>query len=110
MKQYWDYKRAPNSAKEALKMREPGKATARIGDLQVNVKMRKYNDAQMHPDAAFAHSFRDNVKGERTLLMNVRLAWAKLFKKSDNQPRNLKDKPNKPRFDPGENAKGIWYK
>lgn len=110
MKQYWDYKRAPNSAKEALKMREPGRATARIGDLQVNVKMRKYNDAQMHPDARFAHSFRDNVKGERTLLMNVRLAWAKLFKKSDNQPRNLKEKHGKPRFDPGENAKGIWYK
>jgi hypothetical protein len=110
MKQYWDYKRAPNSAKEALKMREPGRATARIGDLQVNVKMRKYNDAQMHPDARFAHSYRDNVKGERTLLMNVRLAWAKLFKKSDNQPRNLKEKPGKIRFDPGENAKGIWYK
>jgi hypothetical protein len=110
MKQYWDYKRAPNSAREALKLREPGRANARIGDLQVNVKMRKHVDAAMHPDAKYAHSLRDNVKEERTFLMNVKLTWAKLFKKSDNQPRSLKEKPGKLRFDPGENAKGIWYK
>jgi hypothetical protein len=108
MKQYWDYKHAPNSAKEALKVREPGKANAHIGDLQVNVKMKKHVDAAMHPDAKFAHSLRDNVKAERTLLMNVRLTWAKLFKKSDNQPRNLKEKPSRPRYDPGE--KDLWYK
>jgi hypothetical protein len=108
MKQYWDYVKAPNSKPGALKVREPGKATARIGDLQVNVKMHKPTDAQMHPDARWANSLRDNVKAERTFLMNVRLTWAKLFKKSDYQPRNLKEKQGKPRFDPGE--KDLWYK
>jgi hypothetical protein len=108
MKQYWDYVKAPNSKPGALKVREPGKANARIGDLQVNVKMHKPTDAQMHPDARWANSLRDNVKEERTFLMNVRLTWAKLFKKSDYQPRNLKEKPGKPRYDPGE--KDLWYK
>jgi hypothetical protein len=69
--------------------------------------MRKYNDHSLHPDAKFAHGYRDNVKDERTILMNVRLTWAKLFKKSDNQPRGLKQKPGKPRYDPNE--KGLWY-
>ena len=108
MKQYWNYKRGPNSPKEALKLREPGKATARIGDLQVNVKMKKHYGNELHPDARFANSYRDNVKEERTLLMNIKLTWSKLFKKSDTQPRNLKEKPSKPRYDPAE--KGLWYK
>lgn len=107
MKQYWDYKRNPNSSKEAMKLREPGRAEAKIGNLQVNVKMRKYSDRSLHPDAKFAHGFRDNVKEERSMLMNVRLVWAKLFKKSENQPRGLKQKPGKPRYDPKE--KDLWY-
>ena len=107
VKEYWNYKRNPNSSKQALKLREPNKVNARLGDIQSNVKMKKYTNAQLHPDAQFAHSFRDNVKGERTLIMNFKLLWSKLFKKSDNQPRGLKVKPGRPRFDPKE--QGMWY-
>lgn len=107
MKQNWDYVHNPNSNKSALKVREPSKANARIGDLQVNVKMKKIYHGELHPDAKFAHSYRNNVKEERTLFMNIRLTWAKLFKKGDNQPRGLKQKPTRPRYDPNE--KGLWY-
>ncbi len=50
----------------------------------------------------FAHSFRDNVKEERTLLMNVKLMWAKLFRKNETQPENLKERITKPKYDKRE--------
>ena len=102
------YTKAPNSPKGALKVKEPGKAQPHIGDLQVNVKMKRHVGKELHPDARYAHIQHNNVKEERTLLMNFRLAWAKLFKKSDTQPRGLKQKNPKPRYDPAE--EGIWYK
>jgi hypothetical protein len=107
MKQYWDYRRNPQSAKDALKIPFSGKATARVNDYQGNSKMHKYTGAQLHPDAQFAHSEHDNVKGERTLLMNVKLKWSKLFRKSETQPENLKEKKGKIRYDKRE--KGLWY-
>ncbi|CAN5208752.1 hypothetical protein BH09BAC3_BH09BAC3_03800 [soil metagenome] len=106
MKQYWKYKHNPNSAKDALKLREPGKADYRIADYQGNVKMHKYNDKRLHPDSKFAHGYRDNVKEERTILMNVKLMWARLFRKSETQPDNLKEKITKPKYDKRE--KGMW--
>ncbi len=102
-----EYRHNPNSADEALKVYYPGKAIARLGDYQGNIKMHKYNDKRLHPDAKFAHGFRDNVKEERTFLMNVKLIWSKLFKKNDTQPDNLKEKIRKPRYDKGE--QGMWY-
>ncbi|MBK5280051.1 MAG: hypothetical protein JJE09_14420 [Bacteroidia bacterium] len=84
-----------------------GKATARIRDYQGNLKMHKYNDSRLHPDSKFAHSFHDNVKEERTFLINVKLFWSKVFKKSDTQPEHLKEKVRKPRYDKGE--EGMWY-
>ena len=69
--------------------------------------MRKYNDNRLHPDAQFAHSFRDNVKEERTIFMNIKLMWAKLFRKSETQPDHLKDRVRRPRYDKRE--KGLWY-
>ena len=103
----WKYKQNPNSDSEALKGRAPDKAYARIGDYQGNIKMRKYNDNRLHPDAQFAHSFRDNVKEERTIFMNIKLMWAKLFRKSETQPDHLKDRVRRPRYDKRE--KGLWY-
>jgi len=100
------YKHNPHSADEALKVLAPGKAYAKIGNYQGNIKMHKYNDKRLHPDAQFAHTHRDNVKGERTILMDVKLLWAKLFKKEETQPENLKDNSHKPRYDKGE--KGLW--
>ena len=101
-KQTKEYRHNPNSADDALKVFYPAKAIARLDDYQGNVKMRKFNNKNLHPDAKFAHGFRDNVKEERTFLMNVKLFWAKLFKKSDTQPDHLKEKIRKPRYDKGE--------
>lgn len=103
----WKYKQNPNSASEALKGRAPDKAYAKIGDYQGNIKMRKYNDNKLHPDAQFAHGFRDNVKEDRTIFMNIKLMWAKLFRKSETQPDHLKEKVRRPRYDKRE--KGLWY-
>jgi hypothetical protein len=100
------YRHNPRSAEEALKILAPGKAYAKIGDYQGNIKMHKFSDKRLHPDAEFAHSGRNNVKNERTIFMDVKLMWAKLFKKSDTQPENLKEKSQKLRHDKGE--KGLW--
>jgi hypothetical protein len=107
MKRNWNYKHNPKSADDALKVQSPGKATALAKNYQGNLKMYRYKDPKLHPDAKFAHSFDDNVKEERTILMNLRLFWAKLFKKSDTQPDHLKDKNRKPRYDKRE--QGMWY-
>ena len=107
IKMQWHYKHNPSSAAEALKVRAPDKAYAKIGNYQGNIKMRKYNDHRLHPDAQFAHGWRDNVKDERTIFMNFKLIWSKLFKKSDTQPDHLKEKLRKPRYDKGE--QGMWY-
>ncbi|MEQ8425067.1 MAG: hypothetical protein RIA63_10180, partial [Cyclobacteriaceae bacterium] len=107
VKVQWTYKQNPNSADGALKGRAPDRAYAKIGNYQGNVKMRKYNERNLHPDAQFAHSTRDNVKEERTIFMNIKLMWAKLFRKSDTQPDHLKEKERRPRYDKRE--KGLWY-
>ncbi len=103
----WNLKQNPSSDTEAIKGRAPDKAYAKIGNYQGNVKMRKFNDSKLHPDAQFAHSFRDNVKEERTIFMNIKLMWAKLFRKGETQPDHLKDNERRPRYDKRE--KGLWY-
>ncbi|HCW08424.1 MAG TPA: hypothetical protein DGG95_13790 [Cytophagales bacterium] len=100
------YVHAPNSKKGALMVMSPGKATARIGDFQVNIKMNKPHGKDFHPDSKFANSQRDNVKHERTFLMNIRLAWAKLFRKSSTQPKAVKEKVRRPRYD--KNEREVW--
>jgi hypothetical protein len=110
VKQY-HYVRNPASAREALKVREPGKAFARATDYQGNIRMKKFslfdkNRAQ-HPDTRFIKTNKNNVDGERDVLTNLKLWWARLFKKQEAQPENLKEKGRKPRYDSGE--KGMWY-
>jgi hypothetical protein len=106
MKMTWSYKHNPSSNGNALKVIAPGKAYARINDYQGNVKMRKYTDGRMHPDAQFAHGNRDNVKEDRTFMMNLKLLWAKLFKKNELQPENVKEKEHRPRYDKKETE--LW--
>ncbi len=106
MKQTWDYKHNPNSAREALDVRVPGNMNARIDRFKGNTKIHRYSGSQLHPDAKFAHGFRDNVDSERTFLMNVKLKWAKLFRKSETQPKNLKERNPRPKYDKRE--KGMW--
>lgn len=100
------YVHNPNSKKGALMVFAPSRANARIKDLQVNVKMSKPNGKNLHPDAQFAHGYRNNVKQDRTVLMNLKLKWAKLFKKNDTQPRAVKEKIRKPRYDKRE--RDLW--
>jgi len=107
----WNYVHNPNSADEALKVREPGKAFARSTDYQGNIKMQKFKffekNRHLHPDAQFVKTNKNNVDGERDILTNFKLWWARLFKKEDTQPDHLKDKGHKPRYDKGE--EGLWY-
>lgn len=100
------YRHNPKSDKDALKVLAPGRAYAKINNYQGNVKMSKPNGKNLHPDAKFAHGHRDNVKSERTFLMNVKLWWAKLFKKNDNQTEAVKEKVRRPRYDKKE--KELW--
>ena len=109
VKQY-DYLHNKSSDKEALDVREPGRAFGRSVDYQGNVKMRKFDifgKKGYHPDAQFVKTNKNNVKEERGLITNIKLLWGKLFRKSSTQPTNLKEKYHKPRYDKGE--KGMWY-
>jgi len=111
VKRNFDYKHNPSSADEALNVREPGKAFARSTDYQGNIKMKKFDlfekDRRLHPDAKFVKTNKNNVDGERDLLTNFKLWWARMFRKQENQPENLKEKGKKPRYDKGE--EGLWY-
>ncbi len=106
----YNYQSNPSSSREALKVREPGKAFAKAANYQGNIKMQKFNffkHPDYHPDASFVKTNKNNVKEERDLLTNIRLFWAKLFRKSENQPDHLKEKVRKPRYDSRE--VGLWY-
>jgi len=113
VKQY-NYIHNGSSAKEALKVREPGKAFARATDYQGNIKMKKIDikelfaqrNRTLHPDAKFVKIEKNNVASERNLMTNIKLWWAKTFRKNDTQPENLKDRGHKPRYDKGE--QGLW--
>lgn len=110
VKQY-KYVRNPSSADEALKVREPGKAFAKINSYQGNIRMQKFQlfekNRELHPDAKFVRTNKNNVKEERDAVTNFRLWWARLFKKQETQPGHLKEKGKKPRYDKGE--QGMWY-
>lgn len=107
----WDYIRNPSSSKDAMRVREPGRAFARSTDYQGNIKMRKFDlfaKSNLHPDAKFVKINKNNVAEERDLLTNFKLWWSKLFfKKNETLPDHLKDKGRKPRYDKGE--QGLWY-
>ncbi len=101
-----DYRHNPASDKEALKVLSPGKAYARVNDFQGNLKMKKFNGKELHPDAKFAHNYRNNVKEERTILMNVKLFWSKVFKKNGTQTKAVKENVKRPRYDKKERE--LW--
>lgn len=105
------YQRNASSVAEALKVREPGKAFARATDYQGNIKMQKYRlfekNRNLHPDSRFVKTNRNNVQEEKDALTNLKLWWARLFKKQETQPEHLKEKGKQPRYDKGE--QGLWY-
>ncbi len=101
-----NYRHNPTSDRDALKVIAPGKAYARVVDYQGNIKMNKFNHNKHFPDAEFAHGKGNNVKDERTIMTDVKLLWAKLFKKNGTQPDAVKDKVRRPRYDKKE--KELW--
>ncbi|HTF19019.1 MAG TPA: hypothetical protein VK658_13150 [Chryseolinea sp.] len=111
VKRNWDYIHNPSSAQEALRTREPGKAYARAAAYQGNIKMQKFalfeKNRNLHPDTKFIKPNKNNVDSERDAVTNFKLWWARLFKKEETQPDNLKYKGKKPRYDKGE--QGLWY-
>lgn len=106
----WDYIHNPSSTAQALKTREPGKAYASATAYQGNIKMQKYSlfekNRALHPDAKFIKTNKNNVDGERDMLTNFKLWWARLFKEQEKQPDHLKYKGKAPRYDKGE--EGMW--
>ena len=68
-----------------------------------------YREAKkdLHPDAQFVKTNKNNVDDEKGLFTNFKLWWARLFKKNDTQPDHLKEKIRKPRYDKRE--QGLWY-
>jgi hypothetical protein len=110
LKLKWNYKHNPSSADEAQDVREPGKAFARVTDYQGNIKMKSFKifrNKELHPDAQFVKTNKNNTDEEKDMLTNFKLWWARVFKKSDTQPDHLKEKIRKPRYDKGE--QGLWY-
>lgn len=111
VKRNWDYIHNPSSAAEALRTREPGKAYAKAAAYQGNIRMQKYalfeKNRNLHPDTKFIKPNKNNVDSERDVLTNFKLWWARLFKKEETQPDNVKYKGKKPRYDKGE--VGLWY-
>jgi hypothetical protein len=110
VKRDWKYIRNPSSAREALRVREPGKAFAKATDYQGNIKMSRFKlfeKSELHPDAKFVKTNKNNVAEERGFFTNIKLWWAKTFKKNENQPDHLKEKGPRPRYDKGE--QGLWY-
>jgi hypothetical protein len=101
-----NYRHNPNSDRDALKVLAPAKAYARIGDYQGNVKMKKQFERDAHPDGRYANSRNDNVKSERTLMMNVKLMFSKMFKRNANQPNVVKEPVRKPKYDKRERE--LW--
>ncbi len=100
------YVHNPNSNKNALNVLAPDRAVARIKDYQGNLKMSKPHGKNLLLDAQYAHGFRGNVKQDRTFLMNIKLKWAKLFKKNATQPDAVKEKVRRPRYDKKE--RDLW--
>lgn len=113
VKQY-NYIHNSSSAKDALNVREPGKAFARATDYQGNIKMKKIDftkmfserNRELHPDAKFVKTNKNNVDEERSFMTNMKLWWSRKFRKNENLPDHLKEREHKPRYDKKE--QGLW--
>lgn len=97
------YKKKPNAADGAMRGIGPSKAAISASNYQGNLKMKKGRFGDKHP--SFKFDDKPNGTVEKTKF-SFKLLWSKLFKKSENQPKFLKEKPRRPRYDKGE--EGLW--
>ncbi len=102
----WSYRQNPNSAKGALKGIGPSKAAVKASSYQGNIKMSRKRPEDIHPSYRYAKN-KNSATQEKEKLFSFKLMFAKWFKKSESQPKNLKEKERRPRFDNKE--KDIWY-
>ena len=106
-KQRFPYRHNPNSNTLALDGRYPGRAYAKIASFDGELKVKRYADGRLHPDAQFAHSRRRSQLDNRSWFTNVKLWWVKNFRKNETQPQYTKERIRKPRYDKREI--GLWY-
>lgn len=99
-----NYRKRPHAADGALKGIGPSKAAISASNYQGNIKMKKGRFGDRHPSYKFDGKPQDNVMAKTKFSLKV--LWSKLFKKNENQPQHLKEKPRKPRYDKGE--EGLW--
>ncbi|MEQ8926479.1 MAG: hypothetical protein RLO81_11735 [Fulvivirga sp.] len=102
----FNYKRNPSSVNEALKSRAPSKAAISASNYQGNIKMSKKRLEDRHPSFNYARG-KNSATQEKEKLFSLKLLFAKIFKKNEGQPDNLKEKERAPRFDKRE--RDIWY-
>jgi len=98
-----NYKTRPNAAKGSLKGIGPSKAAISASNFQGNIKMRKDRMANRHPSFKFDKPRDTPIEKTK---FSFKVLWSKLFKKNENQPAHLKEKPRKPRYDKDE--EGLW--
>lgn len=95
----------PKSADDALKVKPATKAMMAAGNYQGNVNMKRKAINGRHPSYRFEKASSDDSKVKKKL-NGVKMLWAKIFKKNENQPDHLKEKEKRPRFDKRE--KELW--
>ena len=62
---------------------------------------------QMHPSYHFTQDEPKNSKDEKEKVFKFKIWWEQLFGANGNQPKNLKERDKKPRYDKRESD--IWY-
>jgi len=97
------YKNKPFAADGAMKGIGPSKAAVTASNFQGNIKMRKGRMEDRHPSFKFDKPRDTPIEKTK---FSLKLLWSKLFKKSENQPKHLKQKERRPRYDKGE--EGLW--
>ena len=99
------YEKNSKAADDALKGIGPSRAAIQASAYQGNIKMKKKRVEDRHPDFKYLQ-MQSNGKAEKDKVFSFKLMWSKLFKKSENQPDNLKEKEKRPRYDKRERE--IW--
>ena len=82
----------------------PQKVKKYGGVVPTQIKVTK---KQMHPSASYTRGDAKSSSEAKDKTFKFGIWWAKIFKKNENQPENLKTKEKKPRYDKRETE--LWY-
>lgn len=70
----------------------------------IRIKKSKYKD--LHPSVSYLEGKKKNSYEKKEKLRKRKISWFKFWKNSD-QPKSVKEKPVRPKYDSRENE--IWY-